>query len=73
MDCTIPRSIGEGPVGPRLAKGTRFPFEIGVDFDSKADAEKAAEEWEKWYYSQPYLKRKDPISILHESVTRIKM
>jgi hypothetical protein len=52
--------LGESPVGPRLAKGTRFPFEIGVDFDSKEDAERAAKEWDKWYYSQPYLKKKRP-------------
>jgi hypothetical protein len=52
--------LGEGPVGPRLAKGTRFPLEIGINFDLKQDAEKAAEEWENWYYSQPYLKKKRP-------------
>ena len=38
--------LGEGPVGPRLAKGTRFPLEIGINFDLKQDAERAAEEWD---------------------------
>ena len=31
--------LGESPVGPRLAKGTRFPNEIGTSFDLKEDAE----------------------------------
>lgn len=52
--------LGESPVGPRLAKGTRFPTEIGVSFDLKSDAENAAIAWDKWYYSQPYLKKKRP-------------
>ena len=52
--------LGEGPVGPRLAKGTRFPNEIGVHFDIKQDAENAAKSWSEWYYSQPYLSKKRP-------------
>lgn len=52
--------LGEGPVGPRLAKGTRFPNEIGVSFDLKEDAKIAAERWSEWYYSQPYLSKKRP-------------
>lgn len=50
--------VGEGAIGPRLAKGTKFPMEIGIDFDIKQDAERAAEQWTEWYYSQPYLKKK---------------
>lgn len=51
-------ALGEGSVGPRLAKGTRFPMEIGVNFGNKQDAEKAAHDWHEWYYSQPYLSKK---------------
>lgn len=50
--------LGEGAVGPRLAKGTRFPTEIGVDFENKTDALRACESWHDWYYSQPYLRKK---------------
>lgn len=48
--------LGEGAVGPRLAKGTRFPSEIGTSFDIKEDAEIACERWDEWYNSQPYFK-----------------
>jgi len=48
--------MGEGAVGPRLAKGTRFPNEIGTFFDIKEDAEIACQRWHKWYYEQSYFK-----------------
>lgn len=50
--------MGEMPVGPRLAKGTDFPRQIGTSFESQQDAEDAAEKWTEWYMSQPYLKKK---------------
>ena len=50
--------MGETPVGPRLAKGSRYPSEIGVVFDEKSEAEQAAKKWEEWYFSQPYLTKK---------------
>lgn len=50
--------LGEGPVGPRLAKGVRFPNEIGTSFENKSDALRACESWKEWYNSQPYLKKK---------------
>jgi len=50
--------MGESPVGPRLAKGTRFPTEIGTHFDFKEDAEEACVSWEEWYNKQPYLSKK---------------
>lgn len=56
--------LGESPVGPRLAKGTRFPNEIGTSFDIKEDAERAAIQWDKWYHSQPYLKKKQKTKYL---------
>lgn len=52
------QGMGEMPVGPRLAKGTRYPNEIGVLFEDKGDAERAAQQWETWYISQPYLSKK---------------
>ena len=50
--------MGESPVGPRLAKGTPFPREIGVHFEKKSDALRACERWTDWYLGQPYLKKK---------------
>jgi hypothetical protein len=50
--------MGEMPVGPRLAKGTRFPNEIGTHFDFKEDAEIACKSWAEWYNKQPYLGKK---------------
>tara|TARA_Y100000004_G_scaffold165945_1_gene197221 strand:+ start:2610 stop:2858 length:249 start_codon:yes stop_codon:yes gene_type:complete len=50
--------LGETPVGPRLAKGERFPSEIGTHFDFKEDAEVACKRWAEWYCKQPYLKKK---------------
>tara|TARA_B100001093_G_C26629138_1_gene928070 strand:- start:586 stop:834 length:249 start_codon:yes stop_codon:yes gene_type:complete len=50
--------MGEAPVGPRLAKGTRYPNEIGTHFDFKEDAESACKSWAEWYNSQPYLSKK---------------
>lgn len=51
-------ALGEGPVGPRLAKGSYFPNEIGTYFEIKADAETAAKSWHDWYYGQSYLSKK---------------
>tara|TARA_Y100001937_G_scaffold104223_1_gene144041 strand:+ start:897 stop:1145 length:249 start_codon:yes stop_codon:yes gene_type:complete len=50
--------MGESPVGPRLAKGTPFPKEIGTHFEKKCDALRACEKWTDWYLGQPYLKKK---------------
>ena len=50
--------LGESPVGPRLAKGTRYPNEIGTHFDFKEDAEIASRSWTDWYNKQPYLSKK---------------
>lgn len=50
-------TMGEVPVGPRLAKGTRFPTEIGTSFENKSDALRACEVWDEWYFSQPYVKK----------------
>jgi hypothetical protein len=50
--------IGEVPVGPRLAKGTAFPTEIGTHFEIKKDAEIACKSWDEWYHKQPYLSKK---------------
>ena len=49
--------MGEIPVGPRLAKGTRFPTEIGTSFENKNDALRACEVWDEWYNNQPYVKK----------------
>ncbi|MBL18683.1 MAG: hypothetical protein CMC82_02490 [Flavobacteriaceae bacterium] len=51
-------SLGEGAVGPRLAKGTRFPNEIGTFFENEEDAKIAACRWAEWYNKQPYLTKK---------------
>jgi hypothetical protein len=51
-------SMGEMPVGPRLAKGTRFPNEIGTHFEIKEDAKIACDRWSEWYHKQPYLSKK---------------
>ena len=51
-------ALGEGAVGPRLAKGSAYPSEFGIIFDTIAEAKETAEEWTKWYYGQPYLKKK---------------
>ncbi len=51
-------AMGEMPVGPRLAKGTRFPNEIGINFEVKKDAEIACKRWDEWYNKQPYLSKK---------------
>lgn len=50
--------LGEKPVGPRLAKGTAFPSEFGLNFKTKVEAEQVAEKWNEWYHGQPYLKKK---------------
>lgn len=50
--------LGEGPVGPRLAKGSYFPTEIGTSFEIKEDAEIACKRWHEWYYGQSYLSKK---------------
>lgn len=50
--------LGEGPVGPRLAKGSEFPSEFGLTFKTKQEAEQVAERWNNWYHNQPYLKKK---------------
>ena len=50
--------MGDMPVGPRLAKGSVYPTEIGTHFDFKGDAEDACKSWAKWYDDQPYLKKK---------------
>ena len=50
--------MGEGPVGPRLARGTRYPSEIGVNFMEREDADAAALDWGEWYTGQPVLKNK---------------
>lgn len=54
----VQESMGEGAVGPRLAKGTRFPNEIGTSFDTEEDAKIAACRWAEWYNKQPYLTKK---------------
>jgi hypothetical protein len=50
--------LGEGPVGPRLAKGSNFPSEFGLTFKDKREADAVAEKWEQWYYGQSYLRKK---------------
>lgn len=50
--------MGEGAVGPRLAKGTNYPSEFGLTFKTKAEAEQVAANWNDWYYGQPYLSKK---------------
>ena len=50
--------LGEGPVGPRLAKGTNFPSEFGLSFTDKREADAVAKKWSDWYHGQPYLKKK---------------
>lgn len=50
--------LGESPVGPRLAKGSAFPSEFGLIFNTKLEADMVAEKWSEWYYGQSYLKKK---------------
>ena len=50
--------LGEGAVGPRLAKGTSFPSEFGVKFNTKSEADIVCEKWKTWYNKQPYTKKK---------------
>jgi len=50
--------LGEGAVGPRLAKGSAYPSEFGLIFDTMAEAKETADKWTKWYYGQNYLKKK---------------
>ena len=50
--------LGEGPIGPRLAKGTEFPREFGMKFKTKAEADLVCEKWKEWYHGQPYLKKR---------------
>jgi hypothetical protein len=50
--------MGEGPIGPRLARGTRYPSEIGVNFLEREDAEVALREWDEWFTGQPVMKKK---------------
>lgn len=49
--------LGEGAVGPRLAKGSEYP-ELEQVFKTRSEAEKVAKNWTEWYYGQPYLKKK---------------
>ena len=56
--------LGESPIGPRLAKGGRYPSEIGTSFENKNDALRACEKWNEWYYSQPYLNKKQKTKYL---------
>jgi hypothetical protein len=49
---------GDAPIGPRLAKGTSYPQDIGVFFEKKCGAQSACEKWNTWYHSQPYLMKK---------------
>jgi len=51
-------TLGESPVGPRLAKGTNFPSEFGLSFTDKREADAVAKKWSDWYHGQPYLKKK---------------
>ena len=53
----LSHELGEMPVGPRLAKGTRFPREIGLSFKTKQETDEAADRWTEWYKSQPYVKK----------------
>lgn len=50
--------LGEGPVGPRLAKGTSFPSEFGLKFSDKIEADMVCQKWNDWYRGQPYTKSK---------------
>ena len=50
--------LGEGAVGPRLAKGTNLPSEFGLKFDTKSEADLVCQKWRDWYHGQPYLKKK---------------
>lgn len=50
--------LGEGSVGPRLAKGSAYPSEFGLIFDTMAEAKETAQKWTDWYYGQNYLKKK---------------
>lgn len=49
--------LGEGAVGPRLAKGSTYP-EFEQVFKTEAEAKKVAKNWTDWYYGQTYLKKK---------------
>ena len=49
--------LGEGAIGPRLAKGTELP-DIGIQFNTKEEADLVCENWKQWYHGQPYLKKK---------------
>jgi len=51
-------TLGEGAVGPRLAKGSSFPSEFGITFDDKCEADEVAVKWNDWYGSQKYLIKK---------------
>lgn len=50
--------LGDGPVGPRLAKGSAFPSEFGMEFKTSEEAHVMAEKWNCWYRNQSYLKKK---------------
>jgi len=50
--------LGESPVGPRLAKGSAYPSEFGLVFNTKSEADEMAQRWTDWYYGQSYLKKK---------------
>lgn len=50
--------LGEGSVGPRLAKGSAYPSEFGLTFNTMAEAKEVAQRWTEWYYGQSYLKKK---------------
>lgn len=49
--------LGEGAVGPRLAKGGEYP-EFGQVFKTREEAKKVANNWSDWYNGQAYLKKK---------------
>ena len=50
-------AMGDGPIGPRLSKGTPYP-NYGTRFKTKTEAEKIKSRWEDWYFEQPYVKKK---------------
>lgn len=50
--------LGDGPVGPRLAKGTEFPSEFGTKFNTKLEADMVCQKWNDWYHNQPYTKKR---------------
>lgn len=49
--------LGEGAVGPRLAKGGEYP-NYECEFNTLEEAQKVAKKWNDWYNGQSYLKKK---------------